>query len=287
VSDFYYTLMNICILLLVVGSCLLLISIALAIITAKTYPIGHGNASCVYGSFINEKGQMWCSPNELTKVDVDYSPNIKIYREKKDKLPAVTYRNFDYSNSYPSVESVYKYYCFEAMAGSSIIGEISSTNSDNCYLMDSSQFYGFQNYYNDQYYILSFIKKGVKTLNLNYTFTKSDGYYLVIDHPSKDKADLFFNVSISFAVYDMSSFTPVTCANFKCSFDDVNTTDIIIADNTGQSDANVTMIVPGTLNTAATVVLIVFTVLTFIPGAIMFFVFLFFCIYMAYEMSKE
>jgi len=259
---------------LAIGGFFVLVGIILGIVVGATWPILEPN-QCVPGTALNEKEQMWCMPEETQDVNVSYSSvTMLVYRVLKSKLPKVSTRTVVYSKEYSLGGHEFTYRGFELMNGSKITGTISSSwVLDNCYLFDSSNFKKFKTYVTSSkkkkkkssgYYSM---KHGYGDLELkSYLFDEPGYYYLVVEHSTYGSVTASFDIAINYAVYDVSSFTPVNCSNKHCHFKDVTPEEMVIAENPHDGQTAIDMYLPDKLDVSTTVLLIVFGSLSFLFG---------------------
>jgi len=233
-------------------------------------PLLHtSDGDCVLGDSLNSDEQMWCKPSAAGDVNVTIgSMAVKVYRVNVSKLPDVAYKR-KYIN-FAEVLSTdnYSSYKFEAMTGSLISGEVSSTEMmDDCYFMGHDDYIEFCKDKKAQ--ATHFIDYGLNNLTVvtRKVNVSSDYYFVVQHHHKQDSATATFAMIIDFAEYSMDGFIPA-CSSNNCTFDAVDTTEVIIAENDGNETLKASMTLHETIDVLHVVVYCAVLLLVFSAGLI-------------------
>jgi len=229
--------------------------------------VEYGEKPCVNGNYLNPFEQMWCSIPE-PEYDEDYnqtysvkvsfnSSDIKLYRVKPKNLPSESYVSQMVKEIMNVPSNDYVFYRFEAMKYSRVNGTIYSNDpDDDCYFMDHDDYSKFCR--GDR---TSYIELSKSSLKVFSTLISSDEYYFVIEHRKQGNSSATFNMSINYAIYNMSLVNPKSCFKNKCILKDVDLKEKIILENTGQKtyEAHVTVVM--NINIITVVMLSIFVVL--------------------------
>jgi len=202
---------------------------------------------CVGGELLSAHEQMWCSPNDKSLVTAKCSAgcsSVRLFRLKKSELPGKVTHRSSVSENFQVGSNSYKFYSFEMNPGSVVDAEIwSSTPRDHCYFLTFPNFVLFT-----QQKAFSAIKSADGSLSVkNYYVNKSDAFYLVVYHPGDFSARTYFNVSLEYVLYNMTSKKQFDChLNSECIFEDVEPNEVVIAENDGDYGSKFSLEFPAT-----------------------------------------
>ena len=228
-------------------------------LTVLVWPVTERNP-CVKGDSLNGYEQIWCSPKHKASINATRTngSSIALYRVKKANVSSKIARFAHIQNQFNVSTNNNIHYSFVLMQGSSVRAEMDSTDiNDDWYLMDYDNLESYQN--GDPF---TSIKSSKGSLSVAFEATESDSYYFFVHH-RHGKGVVSFDMQFKYLVFDLgSSISPSCNDQINCTFEDVGSDELIIADNSQSEEWSLHLDLPRKIDLIATVFLLTFLVIT-------------------------
>jgi len=208
---------------------------------------------CANGTSLNSEEQMWCRPPvNFTNVTAELDSGVKLYRFNNESAPGFIERHSQMSISTTLDSNKYKYYSFVMNPGSNLSAHLKSTAPVSCFLLDNAN---MDIFVHEGYF--STIYSGIGELVVDsFRPNVSDDFFFVFSDTSDSRSGMTieFDIDFYFKVYDVSQLKPV-CEGLKtCKFEDIKEDEIIIADNNGGKELEVSLILYDKINMRALII---------------------------------
>jgi len=139
--------------------------------------------------------------------------------------------------------------------GSSATARLKSESYIDCYLLDYDNMVRFASGSS----LFSYISYGRGSLSVTFKPNKSDSYYFAFGHQSSKgyySVQATYDLHFDYLVYD-TTYQRYECSSYDCEFEDVEPTEIIVAENPYSSELKCVMTLPDSVGIIALVVTIV------------------------------
>jgi len=217
---------------------------------------------CFIGDFLRKGEQAFCAPTNNSEVQATlrhWPSHISFYRANKANLSTKTLHQ-PISFLYNLSPGYYLYYAVSLTPNSTMKVNVKSSYSDTvAYIMNYANF----NNFSDGFDFLYYDNCNGSDCNMYVTSDAMDQYYIVAQNNADKTSRVTYAMDVDYLVFNVENLPK--CSFLLCTYDNVSSEEIVIAENDGGGDEGMELNYPSVNNPVATSIVFTIFALLLVP----------------------